>query len=139
MFSTPASQIGLAVTMIVCLFAAWAGSRPQKVVAAIIFVGWIASAAVQDRSFLHPQFLTLALDVGLAIILLYLAVTWRPLWLTALAAFQVLTMATHFAKILDPRIWPRASITAYLIWSFMVVACLAWGGVAGLLDRQRAA
>jgi len=138
MFLTPASQIGLAITTIVCLFAAWTGLRPQKVVAAIIIVGWILSAAVEDRSFLHPQFFTMAVDVGLTIIFIYLALAWRPLWLTALAAFQVLTMATHFAMILDPRIFPRASITAYLIWSYMVVACLAWGGVAGLLERRRA-
>ncbi len=48
-------------------------------------------------------------------------------------------MTSHFAMILDPRIWPRASITAYMVWSYMVLACLLWGGVAGLMDRRAAA
>ncbi|MDO9223641.1 MAG: hypothetical protein Q7U20_08025 [Caulobacter sp.] len=139
MFLTPASQIGLALTAIICLFAAWAGQRPQKVVAAIIFAGWIVSAAGEDRSFLRPQFFTMGVDIVLTIVFVSLAVIWRSLWLSVLAAFQTLTMATHFAMILDPRIWPRASITAYLVWSYMVVASLAWGGVSGLLDRRRTA
>ena len=139
MFQTPASQIGLVVMAAVCLFVGLAGRRPQKVAAAVVFVGWIASAAAEDRTFRHPQFLTMALDVALTVVFVYLALIWRPLWLTALAAFQVLTMATHFAMILDPRIWPRASITAYLIWSYLVLASLGWGGVVGLLERRRSA
>ena len=139
MFQTPASQIGLVIMAAVCLFVGWAGRRPQKVAAAVVFVGWIASAAAEDRTFRHPQFLTMALDVVLTVVFVSLALRWRPLWLTALAAFQVLTMATHFAMILDPRIWPRASITAYMIWSYLVLASLGWGGIVGLLERRRAA
>ncbi|MCF8505789.1 MAG: hypothetical protein K9G59_12835 [Caulobacter sp.] len=139
MFQTPASQIGLVIMAAVCLFVGWAGGRAQKVAAAVVFAGWIASAAAEDRTFRNPQFLTMALDVGLTVIFVTLALIWRPLWLTALAVFQVLTMATHFAMILDPRIWPRASITAYMIWSYLVLASLGWGGVAGLLERRRAA
>lgn len=137
MFTTTASQIGALIMAAICLFAAWAGGRPQKVLAAIIFVAWIGSAAIQDRSFQRPQYLTLVLDIGLMVAFVVLAIRWRELWLTWLAAFQVLTMATHFAMILDPRIWPRASITAYMIWSYLVLASLGWGGMAGLLARRR--
>jgi hypothetical protein len=137
MFQTTASQIGLLITTLICLFAAWAGGRPQKIVALIVLVGWIASAAVEDRSFRNPQYVTLGLDVVLTITFATLAVRWRSGWLMGIATFQILTMATHFAMILDPRIWPRASITAYLVWSYMVLACLAWGGVDGWLDRRR--
>jgi hypothetical protein len=137
MFQTPASQIGLVIMAAVCLFVGRAGRRPQKVAAAVVFVGWIASAAAEDRTFRHPQFLTMALDVILTVVFVSLALRWRPLWLTALAAFQVLTMATHFAMILDPRIWPRASITAYMIWSYLVLASLGWGGIVGLLERRQ--
>jgi hypothetical protein len=137
MFQTTASQIGLVVTTLICLFAAWAGGREQKTVAAIVMIGWIASAAAEDRSFRNPQYVTLALDGLLTVVFATLAVRWRATWLMGLAAFQILTTATHFAMILDPRIWPRASITAYLVWSYAVLACVAWGGVEGLLDRRR--
>jgi hypothetical protein len=109
MFQTTASQIGLVVTTLICLFAAWAGGREQRTVAAIVMIGWIASAAAEDRSFRNPQYVTLALDGLLTVVFSTLAVRWRATWLMGLAAFQILTTATHFAMILDPRIWPRAS------------------------------
>lgn len=139
MFVTPAAQIGAIIMTLICVFAAWAGGRAQKVVAAIVFVAWVGSAAIQDRSYKVPQYATLWLDIGLAIVFLVLALRWRRKWLTGLATFQVLTMASHFAMILDPRIWPKASITAYMVWSYMVLVCLLWGGVAGLIDRRRTA
>lgn len=138
MFQTLASQIGLALVSVVCLFAAWAGGRLQKIVAAICFTAWIASAAMQDLTFKHPDYGTLALDIVLMVIFVAMAIKARQVWIGGLATFQTLTMASHFAMILDHRIWPKAAITAYLIWSYLVLACLFWGGVAGLLERRRA-
>lgn len=139
MFLTSASQIGAVVMTLISVFAAWAGGRSQKTAAAIVFVAWIGSAAIQDRSYKHPQYATLALDIALTIVFVALALRWRRKWLTGVAVFQTLTMTSHIAMIMDPRIWPRASITAYLVWSYMVLACLLWGGVEGLRDRRRVA
>lgn len=137
MFLTPASQIGALIMTLICAFTAWAGGRSQKVVALIVFVAWIASAAVQDRSFKNPDYAQLVFDTGLMIAFVIMAIRGRQPWLGGVAAFQTLTMASHFAMILDHRIWPRAAITAYLIWSYMVLACVLWGGVAGLIERRR--
>lgn len=139
MFQTTDSQIGLVLTALICIFSAWAGGRSQKIVAAICFVAWIASAAMQDLTFKHPDYDTLVLDIGLMIVFVAMALKERRAWLSGIAAFQTLTMASGFAMILDPRIWPKAAITAYLIWSYLVLACLLWGGVTGLIDRRRAA
>lgn len=137
MFQTTASQIGLAVTAATCAFSALAGGRPQKVVAGVCLAAWIGSAAMQDVTFQHPDYGTLVLDFGLMILFVVMAIRGRQPWLGGVAAFQSLTMASHFAMILDSRIWPKAAITAYLIWSYMVIACLFWGGVAGLIERRR--
>lgn len=139
MFHTTASQIGAIVMTLVCIFSAWAGGRSQKIVAAICFVAWIASNVMQDRSFRNPEYDTLVLDIVLMVVFVTMAIRTRQPWLTGVAAFQTLTMASHFAMILDSRIWPRAAITAYLIWSYLVLACVLWGGVAGLVERRRAA
>jgi hypothetical protein len=138
MFQTTASQIGLALVAAVCLFAAWAGGRQQKLVAAICFAAWIASAAMQGLIFKRADYATLLLDVILMVAFVTMAIKARTAWISGLAAFQTLTMASHFAMILDHRIWPRAAITAYLIWSYLVLACVLWGGVAGLVERRRA-
>lgn len=138
MFLTPTSQIGALVMAAVCLFAAWAGGRPQRLTAGIVFVAWILSAAIQDRSYRNPQYVTLVLDAFLMVLFVGMALKWRQSWLIWVAAFQTLTTATHVAAILDPRIWARASITAYMIWSYLLLASVLWGGVAGLLARRRA-
>lgn len=137
MFLTPASQIGALIMAAVCLFAAWTGGRPQRLTAGIVFVAWILSAAIQDRSYNNPQYVTLVLDAFLMVLFVGMALKWRHSWLIWVAAFQTLTTATHVAAILDPRIWAKASITAYMIWSYLLLASLLWGGVAGLLERRR--
>jgi len=138
MFLTPASQIGAIVMALVCLFAGWAGGRPQRVVAAITFAAWVLSAAIQDRSYRHPQYATFVFDAALLVVFVWLALLWKRGWLNWVAAFQSLTMATHIAAMLDRRIWPIASITAYMIWSYLTLAAVGWGGVQGLLERRRA-
>lgn len=138
MFLTPAAQIGAVIMVLTCLLAAWAGRR-QRIVAATAFAGWMISAAIQDRSFRHPQYATFALDTVLMVVWVVLAIRWRRGWLTWMAAFQCLTMATHVAAMIDDRIWARASITAYMVWSYLSLAALAWGGVEGLIEKRRAA
>ncbi len=138
MFLTPAAQIGALIMTAVCLFAAWAGGRPQRLTAGVVFVAWILSAAIQDRSYQNPQYVTLVLDAFLTVVFVTMALKWRETWQIWVAAFQTLTTATHVAAILDPRIWAKASITAYTVWSYLLLAALLWGGVASLLARRRA-
>lgn len=139
MFLTPAAQIGALIMTLVCLFAAWAGGKPQKVIALTAFVAWVLSAAIEDRGFHGPQYSTFVLDMALMVLWVWLALVWKRPWLGWVAAFQCLTMATHIAGIIDPRIWPLASITAYMTWSYLTLVAIAWGGVEGLIERRRAA
>jgi hypothetical protein len=53
----------------------------------------------------------------------------------AMAAFQLLTTATHVAVMIDLRIWVYAYLTAYLVWSYALLAALAWGGVLAWRER----
>jgi hypothetical protein len=138
MFQSTASQIGAVIMTLVCLFTGWTGARPQRDIAIIAFVAWIASAAIQDRSFRNPQYATFVLDAVLLAIFLGYALRWRRGWLNWVAALQSLTMATHIAAMMDRRIWPMASITAYMVWSYLTLAVIAWGGVEALLARRRA-
>ena len=136
MFLTWESQLGALIMAAVCGFATWAGGRPQRVTAAVIAAAWIGSAALEDRRYIHPQYAIFALDVITALVFSGLALRWRRGWLMAIAAFQLLTMATHIASILDTRIWPLAYMTAYLVWSYLLLAAMAWGGMTGLRDRR---
>lgn len=138
MFQTPAAQIGAVIMTLVCVFAWWSGGRPQRLIAGVAFVAWVASAAIQDRSFRNPQYATFVLDLVLLGIFIAFAMHWRRPWLNWVAAFQSLTMATHIAAMMDRRIWPLASITAYMVWSYLTLAAIAWGGVEAMLERRAA-
>jgi hypothetical protein len=56
-----------------------------------------------------------------------MALIWRRGWLIFASASQLLTAATHFTTLLDPRLFALAIITAYYIWSYATLGALAWG------------
>ncbi len=130
LFVTLSARIGALVMVAACLFAAWPGVRPQRWTAAVVFLAWTGSAALQNRAdVIHPQYAVFALDLLVAGVLVALALIWRQAWLMAVAAFQLLTTATHVAVMIDLRIWAHAYFTAYFVWSYALLAALAWGGV----------
>lgn len=133
------AQIGAALMVAVCLLAAWPGPRPQRWAAAGVFVAWMGSAALQNRDdLINPQYAIFALDVVAAALFVGMALVWRRTWLMAMAAFQLLTTATHVAVMIDLRIWVYAYLTAYLVWSYALLAALAWGGILAWRERVEA-
>jgi hypothetical protein len=139
MFQTTASQIGALIMAAVCLFTAWTGGRPQRWTALAVAIAWIGSSALQDRRNIDPQYAIFVLDIAMVGVFGWMALAWRRTWLMAVAALQLLTVTTHVATMIDPRIWPLAYQTAYLFWSYALLASVAWGGVEGMLDRRRVA
>lgn len=139
MFSSHAAQVGALLVIGICLVAA-ASRRPAQLMAAAgVATAWIASAALQDRRDIgDPQYAIFALDILVAFAFTALALVYRAAWLMALAAFQLLTAATHVGMIVDTRLFVRAYLTAYLVWSYLVVAALAWGAWAGWKERREA-
>jgi hypothetical protein len=139
MFQTWESQLGATIMAVVCLFTAWAGGRPQRWAALAVALAWVGSSALQDRRNIDPQYAIFALDLVMVGAFGWMALTWRRSWLMAVTAFQLLTVSTHLATMMDSRIWPLAYQTAYLFWSYALLASIAWGGVEGWLDRRRTA
>lgn len=139
MFVTLPAQIGAVLMMAVCLFAAWPGARPQRWAAVAVFLAWVGSAALQNREdLINPQYAIFGLDVAAAGVFVAMALVWRRAWLMAMAAFQLLTTATHVAVMIDLRIWVYAYLTAYLVWSYALLAALAFGGVQAWRERAAA-
>ncbi len=137
MFSTLSAQIGAVLTLGVCLFTVLSRRPPQVLAATLVAAAWIASAALQNRLSGDAQYAIFALDVGAAFAFIALALRYRAAWLILVAAFQLLTAATHVGMIVDTRIFVRAYLTAYLVWSYLLVLALAWGGREGWRQRRR--
>ena len=120
--------VGFIVMAAVCLYALLRGGRPEKIAGVVIAVAWAASALLQDRvNILSPQWVVAWLDVVLFLIFLGMTLRWRRGWLMVASATQLLTAATHFTQLLDPRLFALAVITAYYVWSYATLIALAWG------------
>lgn len=128
MWQSFAVVTGFLVMGVVCLYALIKGGRPEKIVAVIIAVAWLASSLLQDRlNILSPQWGVAALDAVLFFVFLGMALYWRRGWLIVACATQLLTAATHFTQVLDPRLFALGVITAYYLWSYATLIALAWG------------
>lgn len=139
LFSTLDTQIGVALMAAICLFAALAGGAPQRWTALVVAIGWVGSAALQDKdNLIEPEWGTFVLDFVLLLIFVWIAVRWGRGWSIAVASFQLLTLCTHIAIMIDLRIAARAYVTAYLAWSYLLLLAVVWGGVAGLKARGAA-
>jgi hypothetical protein len=138
LFVSLPAQIGALLMASVCLFAAWPGARPQRWAAIAVAVAWVGSSALQDRAdTIDPQYAIFMLDLAAAVFFTALALKFRRGWLMAMAAFQLLTTATHIAVMIDTRIWVRAYLTAYLVWSYALLLALLWGGVLAWRERAK--
>jgi hypothetical protein len=84
-------------------------------------------AAADRGHILGPQWAVAWLDVILLGVFVVMALRWRRIWLIVACATQLLTAATHFTSILDPRLFALAIITAYYVWSYATLGALAWG------------
>jgi hypothetical protein len=128
MMQSFAGTAGFVIMGVVCLYALIRGGRPEKIAAVIIAVAWLASSLLQDRlNILSPQWGVAALDGVLFFVFLGMAVYWRRGWLIFACATQLLTAATHFTQVLDPRLFALGVITAYYLWSYATLVALAWG------------
>ena len=128
MWQSFAGTAGFVIMGVVCLYALIKGGRPEKIAAVIIAVAWLASSLLQDRlNILSPQWGVAALDVVLIFVFLGMAVYWRRGWLIFACATQLLTAATHFTQLLDPRLFALGVTTAYYLWSYATLIALAWG------------
>jgi hypothetical protein len=112
----------------VSAFALLRGGRVERTVALANLGAWIASLLVENRSnWLDPQWGVSIVDVSFLAILLYFALRERPTWLLFAAAFQLLSVLTHVAILIDAGVHARAYIQGLIIWSYLVLFSLAVG------------
>ncbi|SFP74190.1 hypothetical protein [Sphingomonas rubra] len=114
-----------ALLLVACGHAAWRGGAPERIVAATLMAGtvatWIVAIGVggsRTGHFYHVEIGVLLVDAAMLAVLLAVALAadrFWPLWLTAIHSFGVVG---HVAKAIDPAILSNVyqaahSLTAY--------------------------
>lgn len=134
----PISEIvGLAAMPLVCGFALWRGGGPERRAAIAIAVAWIGSVVVDVDAWRGVQWGIMAIDVVLLAYLAALTVASRRVWLLFATAIQLLIVATHGAFVIDPAVGNVGFFSAYYLWSWLVLACLAWGAAVAPRPGRR--
>jgi hypothetical protein len=111
----------------VCGLAAWRGRTTERLAAGAYAIDWLLSVAVSTATTGTTQWRILAIDSGLLIFLLWLAMRSGRFWPLFAAGFHLLAVVTHLARAADPRVGGWAYQTAELLWSYMVIFTIGYG------------
>ncbi len=123
----------------VSAFAVLRGGRVARAVAMANLGAWAASLLVENRSnWLDPQWGVLLVDLAFLAALLFYALRERPTWLLFAAAFQLLSVLTHVAILIDLGVHARAYLQGLAIWSYLVLLSLAIGSWRHWRDERLA-
>ncbi|SDC45784.1 hypothetical protein SAMN05444678_103104 [Sphingomonas sp. YR710] len=115
-----------------CAYAIRFGGQSELIGAGIMIAGSFLTPVVGFAfSKLHAH-LVGAMLIDLAVLAAFLTLALRsdkfwPLWTTA---FQIIGVATHLAKFVDPAIVPRAYSIAQGFWAYPMLAALVIGARA---------
>ena len=119
--------VGLAITVIVCGGAFWKGGREEQAAAAGLLLSWLTTLVLRDPHWLGPQWGAFGADSCLLLLLTAIALRSRRYWPLAAAAFQLLCVVTHIARLVDPGVRAWAYATGQVIWSQLVFFALGVG------------
>jgi hypothetical protein len=119
--------VGLAITVVVCGSAFWKGDREQQAAAGGLVLSWVATLLLRDPRWLGTQWGAFGADTVLLGLLGAIALRSRRYWPLAAAAFQLLCVLTHVARLVDPGVHAWAYATGQVIWSQLVFFALGVG------------
>ena len=113
--------------MTVCAGAFWKGGREEQLAAGGVLLSFALTVALRDRSWAGIQWSAFVTDVCLLVLLTAIALRTERYWPMAAAAFQLLSVITHLARMIDPGVMAWAYATAQVIWSQLVVVAIGVG------------
>lgn len=111
----------------VCGGAFWRGGREEQTAAGAMLLSVLATLFLRDPKWSGTQWGAFAADAGLLVVLLVIALRTARFWPLFAAAFQLLCVITHIARILDPGVRAWAYATAQVIWTQWVLFAIGTG------------
>jgi hypothetical protein len=130
------------LTVSVCAGAFWKGGREEQLAAGGLLLSFALTVALRDRSWAGIQWSAFVADICLLILLTAIALRTERYWPMAAAAFQLLCVVTHLARLVDPGVRAWAYATGQVIWSQLLVVAIGvgvWNAWRGGRQPARAA
>jgi hypothetical protein len=126
--------IGLALTIVVCGGAFWKGDREQQLAAAGVLLSWGATVALRDPRWIGTQWGAFGSDIANLALLLVISIRTKRYWPLVAAAFQLLCVMTHVARMLDPGVRAWAYSSGQVIFTQLLLIAIG----VGVLNTWRA-
>ena len=137
MLDTIYSQIGTALTLIVCAFAFWKGGRIEQWGAGAVLLAQALTILLQDNIADEPLLLASAIMDG-ALLTALAVLAWRSDhgWPSWAAACQAIAVAVHVTKLVDFRIVSFAYSSALNLSFYGVLVALGVGTFFAWRERE---
>jgi hypothetical protein len=117
----------LAITVIVCGGAFWKGGREEQLAAVGLMLSTLTTVFLSDRRWVGLQWSAFAADTCLLVLLTWMTMRTRRYWPFMAAAFQLLCVAIHVARFIDPGVRAWAYATGQVIFSQWVFFAVGVG------------
>ena len=121
--------VGLAITVVVCGSAFWKGGREEQLAAGGLLLSLLVTVVLRDPKWLGAQWGAFGADTCLLILLTVIALRSRRYWPLAAAAFQLLCVVIHIARLADPGVRAWAYATGQVIFSQWVFFAVGIGTI----------
>jgi hypothetical protein len=119
--------LGFVVLFVVSVGAVLRGGVEERLTAMALLTNVAVTVALRDHSWPHLQWAGFAVDLLLLVLMVGIALRSPKYWPMAGAGFQLLSVLTHVAKMIDPALHQWAYITAIVIWTYLLIFSLAVG------------
>jgi hypothetical protein len=130
--------ISLILAILVCAVAMWRGDKSARWIGAAFLANWVGSLLVHNRNDLAADYGVLAIDVVTLAVFVWISVRVRRLWTIVASAFLAIIVASHVAVMIDLRVTINTLKVSLAIWSYGVLACIAFGTWAAARRRDHA-
>jgi hypothetical protein len=131
--------VGLAIAVVFGGGAFWKGGREEQLAAGGLLLSLLATVVLRDPRWVGAQWGAFGADTCLFLLLTWIALRSRRYWPLAAAAFQLLCVAIHIARIADPGVRGWAYATGQVIFSQWVFFAVGIGTINAWRARRHPA
>ena len=128
--------ISLIMAVLICGVAMWRGDHAARWTGAVSLANWLGSLLVYRRDAYNADFGILAIDTVTLIVFVWISMRTRRIWTIVASAFLAIIVASQVAVVIDLRVTLGTLLISMAMWSYGVLACIAFGTWASWRARR---
>ncbi|CAN5237529.1 hypothetical protein BH10PSE4_BH10PSE4_41040 [soil metagenome] len=130
--------VSLGLATAVCGAAVGFGDYAARRIGAVAGLAWAGSLLVHGKDAYNIDLALLTIDVAILVYFILVSMRSRRIWTIVVSAFQAIIVASHIATTIDLRVTLGTLYMSMAMWSYGILACIAFGTWTGWRDNRRA-